>query len=869
MRLIWIIAKRELRGYFFSPIAFIFLMIFLISQMGFTFILGRFYDSNNADLEIFFTFQPWLYLFLVPAIGMRLWAEEKKEGTIEYLFTLPVNLYHLIIGKFLASWLFLAVALGLTFPIIFTVFFLGSPDFGPIFSGYFASWLMAGSFLAITSFTSALTKNQVISFVLSVIICFVLVLIGFGVFQKTLNFLPVILSDFITNFGFIPHFQQAMRGILAFRDIVYFLSISLFFMVLNAFVLDKNTIDAFARTGSKKFLNLTNIAILIVSLFSFNFIVSKINIKIDMTANKLYTLSEGSKKIVKSIDEEVTIKYFFSASNDTLPIMIKNYGKRVEELLHEFADYSGNLNVESFDPRPDSDEEELAAKYGIAGVQAGNEEPFYMGAAVLYQDTIHKIPFFDPRKETFLEYEIASLLAKLKNSAEKKVLGILAGFQMSSPQMPPQFARNNQQQDDWMFLQEFEKIFEIKKIDKTVEEIPEEVSLLLVFHPEGVSEATEYAIEQYILSGKRAVIVVDPSAKSVPKQNSPYAAYGMPSTTSSDLKHVFKALEVKYDSTKVVVDDVHATRVNSQNGPVRYPFWLSLNEESFNKDMVLTNQLNSVLFIETGFFGLIDGAKNTYTSLINSSSTAGVIDSQKLAFISPENFDDYDKIHKQLSLSGLVKGKFKSSFAGKPKDSKYSLPHINEADNENSVLIIGDVDFLNNQYSLRELNFFGQTMIQPINQNIVFASNVLEFISGSPDLISIRSRGTFSRPFERVEQIEQEAQAKWFNVEKELTRKIQQVQAKLNSLQTAKTEDNKLVLSAAQKREIENFKLEQIEFKKQRRDVRKNLRQDVERLGTILTVMNMTLIPLLVLVFGLYVYLRRSQGRDIFKKGVI
>jgi ABC-type uncharacterized transport system involved in gliding motility auxiliary subunit len=146
---------------------------------------------------------------------------------------------------------------------------------------------------------------------------------------------------------------------------------------------------------------------------------------------------------------------------------------------------------------------------------------------------------------------------------------------------------------------------------------------------------------------------------------------------------------------------------------------------------------------------------------------------------------------------------------------------------------------------------------------------VLEFISGSPDLISIRSRGTFSRPFDRVERLEQEAQAKWFNVEKELTHKIQQVQAKLNALQNAKTEDNKLVLSAAQKREIENFKLEQIEFKRQRRNVRKNLRQDVERLGTILTILNMTVVPILVLLFGLYVYVRRSQGKHIFKKGVV
>ncbi|MEI6125726.1 MAG: ABC transporter permease [Pseudomonadota bacterium] len=233
------IIKKELGGYFYSPVAFIFLVIFLIFQMGFTFMIGRFYDSNNASLEIFFTFHPWLYLFLVPAVGMRLWAEEKSEGTIETLFTLPLPLSSIIIGKFLASWLFILVALALTFPIVITTYYLVNPDVGPIITGYLMSWLMAGAFLAITCFTSALTKNQVISFVLSVVLCFVFVLVGYGVFQDYLAFLPVSLRDFIAGLGFIPHFLQAIRGVVDLRDIVYFTSIIVFFLVLNTAVLEQ------------------------------------------------------------------------------------------------------------------------------------------------------------------------------------------------------------------------------------------------------------------------------------------------------------------------------------------------------------------------------------------------------------------------------------------------------------------------------------------------------------------------------------------------------------------------------------------------------------------------------------------------------
>lgn len=241
MQSVWIIVKKELHGYACSPLAFIFLTIFLAFQMGFTFILGRFYESNQASLDIFFSFQPWLYLFLIPAIGMRLWAEEKNSGTIETLATLPLSLPAIIAGKFLASWIFVLAALVLTFPIIITVFYLGSPDPGPMLSGYAMSWLMAGAFLSIACFTSALTRNQVISFVLAIIICFVFVLLGFGVFQEYLGFLPVGVQDFLAQLGFISHFRQAIRGVIDLRDVIYFISIILFFLILNAAALEKKT----------------------------------------------------------------------------------------------------------------------------------------------------------------------------------------------------------------------------------------------------------------------------------------------------------------------------------------------------------------------------------------------------------------------------------------------------------------------------------------------------------------------------------------------------------------------------------------------------------------------------------------------------
>jgi len=235
------IFKRELFAYFRSPVAYVFIIIFLAANAGCTFLLGNFYNSQQASLEIFFLFHPWLYLFLIPAVGMRLWAEERRTGTGELLLTFPVRITTTVFAKFFAAWFFIGISLSLTFPMIFTVHFLGNPDNGPIITGYFGSILMAGSYLAIASCTSALTKNQVISFILSVIICLVLVLLGWGVLNETLNAVfPVWISDLISQFSFTTHFNAIRRGVIDFSDLIYFISIIVIVLILNVVILDSH-----------------------------------------------------------------------------------------------------------------------------------------------------------------------------------------------------------------------------------------------------------------------------------------------------------------------------------------------------------------------------------------------------------------------------------------------------------------------------------------------------------------------------------------------------------------------------------------------------------------------------------------------------
>jgi ABC-2 type transport system permease protein len=232
--------KREFLAYFRSPVAYVFLIVFLAAAVGLAFFVGQFFKANQASLESFFVFHPWLYLFLIPAVAMRLWAEEKRGGTIELLFTLPVTTFEAVLGKFLAAWVFLALGLFLTVPMAVTVGWLGDPDWGVIAGGYLASAVLAGACLAVCALISALTKNQVIAFVLGVLAILVMLFLGWSVFNQFLaGFLPVAAVDFMANLGFIPHFEALSKGIIDPRDLAYFGSVIALSLALNVAALER------------------------------------------------------------------------------------------------------------------------------------------------------------------------------------------------------------------------------------------------------------------------------------------------------------------------------------------------------------------------------------------------------------------------------------------------------------------------------------------------------------------------------------------------------------------------------------------------------------------------------------------------------
>jgi len=244
MKHVWHIFRREMSAYFATPLAYVFVVIFLVMMGVFTFYVGGFFDRNQADLQPFFTFHPWLYLFIVPALGMRLWAEERKSGTIELLLTLPVSMLEAVMGKFLAAWAMIGLSLALTFPIWISVNVLGNPDNGVILASYLGSLLMAGAYLAVCSCISTLTRNQVIAFVLSVVACFAFLLAGFPlVIDFFRAWLPTTVLNGIMALSFLTHFEAIVKGVIDLRDVVFFLSFIAFWLYAGAWLIDRKKAD--------------------------------------------------------------------------------------------------------------------------------------------------------------------------------------------------------------------------------------------------------------------------------------------------------------------------------------------------------------------------------------------------------------------------------------------------------------------------------------------------------------------------------------------------------------------------------------------------------------------------------------------------
>ncbi len=619
--------------------------------------------------------------------------------------------------------------------------------------------------------------------------------------------------------------------------------------------------------GSKSLFSAGGLVLVLFILILVNIIFSRVNLRWDSTDDKLYSLSEGTRKILSNLEEDVSLKVFYTKDSVNTPVHIKTYSQRLLDFLSEYEYYSrGKVSVEVYDVETDSDEEDWARSYGIEPVNLPSGERIYFGLVAMAADQEETIKMIDPSRETQLEYDMTRIISKVQ-SPEKQKLGIISSLQIFGT--PPAFNMQSPSRgmEPWMFVTELKKTYNVEEINTTSGSIGDDIDLLLILHPKNLSEKLRYAVDQYVLKGGNAIVFVDPFAVSDSSPN----PQGMPS--SSSLKKLFAAWGVEMDATKVVVDFDYTTKLRNQNNqPEDSPLWLSIKSGSFNADDIATAKLESILLPVAGAIKKIPDSESEYKSLMKSSSNSSLAESFKVRFGASMLRRDFKPSIDQYDLAVRVRGKFKTAFPdGKPKDKdakdksdkkdESEAAHLAEGKEDAVIVIISDADMLFDSYYVSKQNFLGINLSRMFNDNLNFLLNTTEVLTGSEELISIRSRGKFERPFVKVQELEKKAQTRWLAREQELVRKADETNRKLREFDKQKDKSQRFVMTPEQESEIQKFQEEKRKVNSELKQVRRNLRADIETLGNKIKFINIFVMPMLVSLAGIgYAVYRRKRS---------
>jgi ABC-type uncharacterized transport system involved in gliding motility auxiliary subunit len=602
------------------------------------------------------------------------------------------------------------------------------------------------------------------------------------------------------------------------------------------------------------------LAVFLVILVLFNIIVSYANLRWDATEEKIYSLSDGTKRILSSIEQPVTITFFFSQSAE-IPTQLKLYGKRVREFLAEYGRWSaGKVRLEVRDPRPDSDEEEWAQRYGMKAIQPPSGERIYCGLVFASADREEKIEFLEPSREQLLEYDVTRIIHNLQKRAKKKV-GVISSL--------PLFGAPGPQRDDrgkWLVVTELGKIYDVKEISSSDKELDKGLDLLMLVNPKQLSPELEYAIDQFVVGGGNVLLFMDPLAVSDPNPQQRFQ------TAQTSMSRLLAVWGIEMDSGKVVADLENPTRIRMSNNMVdSSPVWISLRSGYFNRQEIVTARLESMLFPAAGALRKKDGAEAEFEVLARSGSNASLIESFKASLDSASLRRDMEPAGKPFTLAARFTGLFKSAFPdGPPKakeekkpEDKAQTPHKAKGDKKATIVVVADADMLADDFYVQKSRVLGFTISNVFNDNLNFVANAVEYLTGSEDLISLRSRGTFERPFTAVLELEKRAQERWLSKEKELSAKAESANRRLRELEQQKDSSQKMILSPEQEEEIKRFREERARINRELKEVRKNLRVDIDQLGTRLKAINIFLMPVLVSLGGLAfgIYRQRRMGR--------
>jgi ABC-type uncharacterized transport system involved in gliding motility auxiliary subunit len=590
--------------------------------------------------------------------------------------------------------------------------------------------------------------------------------------------------------------------------------------------------------------------------------------KFDLTNDNLYTISDGTERIVHGLKEPVNLYFFFSEKTATPIPQVRNHGVRVRELLEELVSRSdGKLTLRVIDPQPFSEEEDRAQELGVTSVPLGaTGDKLFLGlAATNSTDGKETIAFLDPQLEEQLEYDVAKLIHKL-SSAKKPTVGWLSSLPMQGD-FDVQTGRPGQ---PWVVYGQVEQLYTVRNLEPSLTTIGNDIDVLVIVHPKELPPAALYAIDQFALRGGRILAFVDPNAqqdRSGADPNNPMAQFS--ADKSSHLEPLLAAWGLEFKPDQVVADLERGLTVSMREGepPSQHIAILGFDQGSMTKDMI-TSRLDSINMATAGSLKALDaakmpGAKLAVEPLIKTSAQAGLLPVQRIAMMSdPSSLRDGFKPTGELIVAARVSGTAVSAFPdGPPQGVTAATGALKASAQPLNVVVIADSDLLSDFMWVQQRSFFGQTIAQPFANNGELVWNALDNLGGSNDLISIRGRAAYSRPFERVEELRRTADARFRSTEQQLETQLQQTEEQLNKLQTAQPGGNDAILSPEAAQAIDRFQAEKLRIRKELRSTKAQLEQDIKSLGMRMKLINVLTMPLIVTALGLMVALWRKRRR--------
>ena len=644
----------------------------------------------------------------------------------------------------------------------------------------------------------------------------------------------------------------------------------------------------------------TGVVLAVVLLFAVNMLADRTlgPARIDLTENRLFTLSEGTRRILANLDEPVTLRFYLSRRELERVPGVGGYAERVRALLDEYRRLSGGkLEVRVIDPEPFSEEEDRAVGYGLSGVPLDLDDGvFYFGLAGTNSvDDEEVIPFFTAEREQFLEYDVTKLVHNL-TSPKRKIVGLLSSLPIEGQGPAMQAAMGGMGAQPWMVVEQIRQLFELRPLHPKLDEIPEDIDVLMLVHPRALPPAALYAIDQYVLRGGRVVAFVDPYSES--QRDVIPAGMGMmqpPGPGRSEIDELLTAWGVTLGED-VVGDLDLSLKVRMEQGgralTFDYPVWMNVTPQTFDPEDIVTGNLGNLGFGTPGYLEAAEGATTTFTPLVSTTPGAAQFTTAEVAAVTTDPrdlLDDYESRDRPYTIVARVAGKVRTAFPdGRPipetseeegdasagadaaasegereaePSSEPGAEHIPESVEDAQILLVADADMLADRFWVVIQEFLGNRIAVPSAANSALVINALDNLTGSGDLISVRNRGTFTRPFTRVVALRQRAERAFRAKEQELIAQLEETEQRLLALEESNQGNDTLVITDAQREELVEFRQERVRIRKELREVRRQLRADIERLESWLKFANIGLVPILIGISGLAAGLLQLRRR--------